>query len=447
MRNGPKAVRELQEAIRLDPEMIPAQLKLAGIYLLGRQFVEVDKLTQDVLAKDPNNIEALILYGQTKLHNGDFAEAEKIFLQVLDLNPKRGASFLLLGNFYARSQQFDKAIPYLRQAVALEPKNIISTLALAKVLVETGDIVGARKLYESLQTDNPDNKDLRLIVANFYLLRLGDSKLAESILREPIKKHPEDIESLMMLGDFYRRIGESEKAVGVFEKVIALKGVQTVPAKLRLAEIYLMQDRLDDVSVLVDEVLTADEKNIQGLYLRGRLRLAEYKAEDAAGDFSQVLKARPGYAPAYFYLGLSHYKMSDMALAIMELKKASQLAPDLPNARILLARIYAQEQQYNDAAAVLDEILTEQPQNYQALDLQGKILAAKHQGPEAIKVYTQMIALQPDNVVGYARRGLLYRLQKKYSLLLPIPGVHICFPVCRTLKNHPLVVIHQQFFS
>ncbi|OPX18672.1 MAG: hypothetical protein BZ151_13490 [Desulfobacca sp. 4484_104] len=33
-------------------------------------------------------------------------------------------------------------------------------------------------------------------------------------------------------------------------------------------------------------------------------------------------------------------------------------------------------------------------------------------------MYNRMIALQPDNPGGYAQRGLLYRLQKKYSQAL-----------------------------
>ena len=82
---GTEYIDELQRTVKLDPNNVPARVRLANAYLLGynRQksaelLAEAKRLAEEIVAREPNNPDGRILKANVVFVEGDPETAEKM---------------------------------------------------------------------------------------------------------------------------------------------------------------------------------------------------------------------------------------------------------------------------------------------------------------------------------------------------------------------------------
>ena len=110
-----------------------------------------------------------------------------------------------------------------------------------------------------------------------------------------------------------------------------------------------------------------------------------------------------------------HYTQSQMALkegqldaAIKELNMAVELDPQTPFLQVELAQLYLQKKDSQTALDILNRVLTDYPDNVQALVLQGNINQSLKNVDAAVQAYEKAIALDANQERVYLMLGGIY---------------------------------------
>jgi protein O-GlcNAc transferase len=138
----------------------------------------------------------------------------------------------------------------------------------------------------------------------------------------------------------------------------------------------------------------------QALALHRRGAVAE-----AAARYADVLRADPGNAEAYCYLGMIACQHGRFAEGAERARQSLARDPDNPRAHVLLGRALAALDRPDEALASLDRAIALDPAAARAHGHRGDLLAACGRNDEAVASYDRALALAPDAVADWFNRG------------------------------------------
>src|SRR5439155_1693259 len=175
-----------------------------------------------------------------------------MFRQALRLNPQLAGANLFLGIDYTKLGEGLKALPYLRTTVKLKPDQAEAWSWLATAEEMSGNI------YQEIQA-----------------------------LEGGLRRHPEGIDLLYLLGHAYERLGKQEA------NAIERRGAGSSYAEQLLAESYLTADQLGEAIIHIQKALALSPDQ-PDLHLRlGEVFLRAGNWRRAAEEFEAELRLRP----------------------------------------------------------------------------------------------------------------------------------------------------------
>ncbi len=100
-----EALKEMQTAVRLAPNVSKLYLNLARIQIDAKEFSAAEQSFQKAIRLDPKSTDALLSFGEFCAQQGRFAEAEKQFQAALQVEPKTPAAYRELAVLYDKLKQ------------------------------------------------------------------------------------------------------------------------------------------------------------------------------------------------------------------------------------------------------------------------------------------------------------------------------------------------------
>jgi tetratricopeptide (TPR) repeat protein len=105
----------LQEAVRLDPDLVPALVYLSRIYLDNRNYEDTIPLLESALQRQPDNYGVVMNLGIAYRGVGRHLEAERMYRKALELQPSRPDPWFNMGILYGdHMKDYDRAITALQ---------------------------------------------------------------------------------------------------------------------------------------------------------------------------------------------------------------------------------------------------------------------------------------------------------------------------------------------
>ncbi len=222
-------LEQLLRLERLQAEQNPSSLVYSEIAdtlrRMGRH-AEAATAVEELITKYPNAKSVMLLVALADLHRraGHHEAVKTILRDAIKIEPTDGASSLRLANLLSDVGQVDDADRVLREASRREPNNAIYDLVLGGILTKYNRNDEAIKLFEGLLSRYAENDDVvkaaRPSLSVIYVNQ-GDYKKGEAELERLLERYPDDPGANNDLGYLYAEQGKNlEKAESMIRKAL-----------------------------------------------------------------------------------------------------------------------------------------------------------------------------------------------------------------------------------
>ncbi len=248
-----EAAEEADKLIKSSPDNKNYLLLAAQInYWLDKDLAYTQSLFEKVLVLDPQNGEAMYGLANLYVRNNNLADAQK-FINEISLYDSSSQKFILLqksfeaakdhnelvesnkileeARMFSSNKDYDSAIKSFSKYLLKDPDNKSVKLELANVYISNSELDKSIKIYEDLLKSKSDY-EIEKQRAKVYLWN-SDSLLALQEFRKLNQKYPDDVETKLLLGDAYLQNGQVQNAKIVYEDLL-LKSPDSHIIKTRL---------------------------------------------------------------------------------------------------------------------------------------------------------------------------------------------------------------------
>ena len=298
------------------------------------------------------------------------AEVEAALPQYENANDLKA---LQAGLMFEEGQQ-QEAIAVLQGVVdgaAPGPDTDRYKVTLARMLVVTGNEVGARKLVgEVLESDPTQVEALKMRAV--WLIAADEADEAISTLRTALDQEPEDAQAMTLMAQAHDRNGNAQLAQDLLALAVDASG--NGPAEtLRFANRLVEQDRLSTAEDVLIKSLRVNPGNRQLLELLGQVYLRNEdwpRAEQVVGALKRLPDERSQTAADELRLQIiSRVEGQDQGIALLEELAAAEDGGGA--AKVALIRARLGQDKPEEALALAEELAAEFPDNPRARQVLG----------------------------------------------------------------------------
>lgn len=289
----------------------------------------------EILAVVPDEPRARLIEAKALRALGQHDTAAGLLVQLAAHFPLWAAPVFERGRLLAAQGKAEEAVACLRRAVALDPERASAWTALGDLLELTGDVARAQAAHAQSLTAALKSPQLLEAAA---LLNEGRLAPAEQMLRDHLKRSPNDVAAIRMLAELGTRLGRYQDAEHLLSRALEL-APDFAPARYNLALVLHRRNR--SVAALPHlEHLLAEEPNNPGylsLKAASLSHVGEYAA--AAELYARVLSDFPNQPKAWMSYGHALKTLGRRADSEAAYLRAIALSPALGEAWWSLANL------------------------------------------------------------------------------------------------------------
>ncbi len=148
------------------------------------------------------------------------SKAAALLEKAVDKDPNNYYYNMMLGSFYRDLEQNEKAIDIYNMLLELHPEKIDIYMALAEAYNDNGDLEKAIEILDELEQVVGVRETITINKFRLYsMLSRKDEAFDE--IESIIKKNPDNLGYMLMLGDLYMQDNQMEKSLEQYKKVEA----------------------------------------------------------------------------------------------------------------------------------------------------------------------------------------------------------------------------------
>lgn len=401
---------------------------LEHVDLSLRQRLETAREQLDVLLVDTSRTTAELAAGFAEM--GLYYDAaslvgpaESCLENAVRLAPKDFRYVYLLGAFAHRERRLGRSVELLERGLELRPGDVPTLLRLGDALFLSDRLDASKKRFEEALEKVPD-----LAYAHYGLGRLAaadqDWQAAKRHFEAALAAQPEADSIHQPLGLAYREIGEIERA----RAHLTMAGTRPVVFADPLIESFDLSEIVSDAWAAVQARRSGEIERAATLYRRlvenhpentsYRQSLATTlfqlgRIDDAVVELDRVIQAEPSNAMAHFRIAqmLVQQEMGseeeptaatgdmspELERAISHLRAAVELAPELQEAQLALARALARGGSHREALRPYARAVELDPQDLQAKRQWARSLAQIGDNALAAQKLREVVEADPSD--------------------------------------------------
>lgn len=413
------AIAAYRRAAALDPEATEPLVALANLSLAAFELDAAEAAATEAVERDPESAAAHRILGAVhfrRLRSGDDpSTAERAIAalgEAVRLDPEDLQSRSELARLLAASQQGEEAALHLRELVRRAPDAYGELALLARLRLAAGDREQAFDyLIQSLRVE-PRQPEAREMLDD--LLRGSDipGRSPEAALAEVVAlyetasaEYPDDQALRLSLADGLARLGRLKDAAAAFERLLAAEPESEI-ALMGLAMVRRQQRRLEDTEAALVRLLAVNDRSVPARLALGGVFTARCEFDRAAAEFETLI----GLPVDAYGLGRRREILGRLARTLQQLGRHDEASEALESA-ILLAGETSDALRYRaarvqnrlaagapeEAARLMGELTTDNPEDPGLLALQARVLAAGGQADAALAILHRLTGEYPES--------------------------------------------------
>ncbi len=388
------AEQAYKDAIKLDPQKMDTRLSLAGLYLTDGRSIEGLGLVDEILQKDPNNTKALNMQAFHALRSNDLATAESIYTKLMTLSPKDVDVAYSLGVALMRQNKIKEAEVILESMRKNFKSNAQIHMLAGMIAYEHHDYENANNYFQQSVDAQPSAEGLYRLAATLHILKNSESALSnlrrildvapshgaarmltarilleqkryeesELELQRFIEQFPQSAEAFHMLGTAQNAQGKKNEALASFEKALEINP-KMVQSTMGRTNILLAQNDDSKAVLELEKGIKANSESVgaRTALFNYYLGKQEYqKAQEVVQEGLAEIPDHPLLLTLQAGLQLTLRKSEE---ALVSLHKAYAIEPNFLPATQLLLNIYMMQDKAQEALALCDAYLANNPEN------------------------------------------------------------------------------------
>jgi tetratricopeptide (TPR) repeat protein len=224
---------------------------------------EALKYFEQALEINPGSDAAYYQMAQIVVANGDLTNGKKYATRAISIDDRNLWYLVTLAGLYYQEKNLDSAIMYYEKAVNYFPENLNMQLTLGNLYSENKKYDKAISIFETFDNKYGIN-DASTIAGVNTLIAAGRYDDALKKTQMLLEQKPDEIMYNGLLAEIYRKRGEKEKALEVYDKLI-LRNPDNGQVQLSLCDFLLSEKSYDELfrilnSVILNNNVTREDK-------------------------------------------------------------------------------------------------------------------------------------------------------------------------------------------
>lgn len=367
------AIKDLDEAISLDPTDATSYFLRAVLYSLKKDYDRVIADLDHVILINPNLATGYYFRGSAYENKQDYDRAFTDYDQAIKLDPKNGFSYNGRGFASYNKQNYDRAIADYDEAIRLNSKHAVA-------YNNRGNAYYAKKEYDRALADyseairlDPNYTDNYFWHNNrgntYYAKQEYDRALAD--YSEAIRLDPNNADTYF----WYHNRGNAYS--------------------------YGKQD-YDRAIADYDQAVRLNPNYAIAYNDRGNAYVAKKDYDRALADYSEAIRLDPNYALAYANRGFAHFVTLDYDRAIADYDQAIRFDPKNAVSYNNRGSAYRAKGNYDRAIPDLDQAIMLDPNSSRFYYNRGNVYRARGDVEKTAADYAQAIKLGPGDAGAFS---------------------------------------------
>jgi predicted Zn-dependent protease len=389
-----------------------AMQSLIRWYASRGEFDKASSVLRDRAFQDEATTEQRVGYVMFVSQTQDVAATRAAISELLGLGQDTEILRALAAGLDFDAGERDKAISEL-EAIIAGAETSTDTIrdikvTLARLLVQTGDVVGGRQRLEEVLAEDPTHVEGLKLRASL-LVDQDDPDGAISVLRTALDQAPEDPQIMALLARAYLRSGDRSLA-GEMLALANETSNSSVEYALRYAQFLREDDKLPIAEGVLLDSLRVAPGNIDLLASLGQVYALQQdwpRLEQVEGTLGRLGSEQANDAASAFRVArLQGQQRSDEAIELLQGLAEGQ--GDATRAHLAIVRTHLANEDIEAATVYIDTALADAPEDIGLRYLKAGLQATVGDVDAAASGYTGLIQEDPQRAVVWEALFRLY---------------------------------------
>ncbi|NLX18866.1 MAG: tetratricopeptide repeat protein, partial [Desulfobulbus sp.] len=307
-----------------------------------------------------------------------------------------------------RLERVDEAAVWLQRYLALNPDKTAMRMLYAKALLGQNKTAEAMQQYQLISERHPKDPAILLLLAEMYL-SVDQTDQAKQLLDRVLSEDRESYPAQLLMARLYQAEGDIDQAIAAYRK--ALERNDSIDVQMELGELFVKNERYDEAEALYEQLVAEDDQSESARLALIHVYLLQKKDALALAELNRLKKYvdQPRHVDLTIARLYAKQQQYDRAIAVLERIVEKE---NLAEARYLLALLLAHQQKYDRALKHVRHVDRKSPEYLEALFLHVRILKEQNKVTEA-KALLRSCLDTPEyrNAELYILLAALYQLE------------------------------------
>lgn len=355
---------------------------------------EVKVKLDDLFKLNPKNVDGFLAQARMYVANDDPKAAINSFNSALENDPKNADAMLGLAKIYLAGKRVGDAQTQIDKLLSQDPKNKEARSLKATALVLGGDMRGADEAFSQILADDP--KNIEALLGKFGIaMEEGRTTEAWQLLEQALKDNPDNTMLLERAAILHFRTGKVDLAEQELLHLMEL-APDSPQYTMHLLEMYGATKNLDKAEALLRKALQAHPDEDQYRNSLAVLLFNTKRVDEAFSLLKEVKSPSPAVRMTLAQFLLFTGKHDEALATLRTVAEDTSDAEMAKVAKIRLAMLLADNAEIAEAEALVKSVLESDPDNSDALKLQGKLLFVQGKLDEALAALNKAKEKHPE---------------------------------------------------
>ena len=352
--NYQAAANLFMQCIAIYPKEPTPYYELSNLFDASKDAALALEYAEKAVKLDPENYWYRILFAQSLQKVGNIDDAIEQYEILIEKDEVNVDLYFDLAGMQLYSGKYKESIISFNE---IEKRTGISeelSIQKEKIYIKMGDVDAAANEIQQLIDSDPDNLNYQVLLADLYMANELDEK-AIKVYHTILKKDPQNPYANLSLYDYYKKVGENEKASIVLKK--AFKSIDIgIDAKMKILISYystkdneLMQEALELCRILIE----THPKEAKSYTIYADFLYQEKDIERAKENYLKAIEFDDSKLPIWNQLMFIESELQDNEALYRDSKKALELFPNQPLFYFFYGATNLQKKEYKEAIKYL----------------------------------------------------------------------------------------------